>query len=68
MKITDMEDEMMFVSWDEFNGVDSMPHCWGDLTEKEKNWYRKYANDVFKLDASEKNDRGADVLIPVPDL
>ena len=68
MKITDMKDDMMFIDWDEFSGTDSFPHCWGDLTEEEKSWYRKYANDVFKLDASEKNDRGADVLIPVPYL
>ena len=66
MKITDMKDEMMFVSWDEFNGVDSMPHCWGELSVHEKKWYMEHATDVFKLDASEKNDRGADVLIPVP--
>ena len=68
MKITDMKDDMMFIGWDEFSETDSMPHRWGDLTEEEKNWYRKYANDVFKLDVSEKNDRGADVLIPVPYL
>lgn len=68
MKITDMKDDMMFICWDEFSGVDSMPYRWGDLTEEEKNWYRKYADDVFKLDSSEKNNRGADVLIPVPYL
>ena len=28
MKITDMEDDMMFIGWDEFSGVDSMPHRW----------------------------------------
>ena len=68
MKITDMKDDMMFIGWDEFSGVDSMPHRWGDLTKDEKNWYRKYADDVFKLDSSEKNNRGADILIPVPYL
>lgn len=68
MKITDMKDEMMFISWDEFSGAEPMPHRWGDLTEEEKNWYRMYTDDVFKLDSSEKNNRGADVLIPVPYL
>lgn len=66
MKIADMKDDMMFVSWDEFNGVDDMPHCWGELSVHEQKWYREHADDVFKLDSSEKNERGADVLIPVP--